>query len=408
MTVKKSQYLKMEILYFSRLSKRERNMKVTILALHLGYGGIEKYIITVANILCEEHDVEILTTYKIIEKPAFSIDKRVKIKYLSEGVFPNSKEFKNALNKKNLLLIVKEGMRSLKILHLKNKINRNSIKKCDNDIIISTREYHNKMIRKYAKDKIVKIATEHNHPCGNEGYIRKVLSSCRGFDYFLPISRELAEFYTKKFANTNTQVKYIPFCIEESSISVKPSFELPVYISVGRLSPEKGTVDLINVFEKILINQPNALLHIVGDGILMPLIKSIINEKKLNDNIIIHGFLNKKDIEQLYCQSSIFLMTSITESFGFVLLEAMSCGLPCIAFDSAQGANEIIENERNGYLIANRDPDLFAKKAVQLSNNYEKLVEMSLYSKKSLKKYSYENTKNQWLNFMHDIENIDI
>ena len=60
--------------------------KVSILSLHLGYGGIEKSVIALANLLCEKYDVEIACSYKLYDKPAFFIDKRVNVKYLTNKV----------------------------------------------------------------------------------------------------------------------------------------------------------------------------------------------------------------------------------------------------------------------------------------------------------------------------------
>jgi N-acetylglucosaminyldiphosphoundecaprenol N-acetyl-beta-D-mannosaminyltransferase len=64
--------------------------KISILSLHLGYGGIEKSIVSLANVLCEKYDVEIATVYKIYEKPVFDLDKRVKVHYLNpDTIVPN-------------------------------------------------------------------------------------------------------------------------------------------------------------------------------------------------------------------------------------------------------------------------------------------------------------------------------
>ena len=76
---------------------------------------------------------------------------------------------------------------------------------------------------------------------------------------------------------------------------------------------------------------------------------------KLTDSITVHGYLKRKEIDKLLNKSSIYLMTSYTESFGIVLIEAMSHGLPCIAFSSAEGANDLINNNENGYLVENRN-----------------------------------------------------
>ena len=67
--------------------------KVSILALHLGYGGIEKSVAALANMLCKKYEVEIACTYKLFEKPVFPIDDSVKIVYLTD-VKPNKVELK--------------------------------------------------------------------------------------------------------------------------------------------------------------------------------------------------------------------------------------------------------------------------------------------------------------------------
>ena len=74
--------------------------KVTFLALHLGYGGIEKCISTVANHLCNEYEVEIISTYQIYEEPAFLLDPRIKVTYLIHDK-PNRKELKEAILKED-------------------------------------------------------------------------------------------------------------------------------------------------------------------------------------------------------------------------------------------------------------------------------------------------------------------
>ena len=64
--------------------------KISILALHLGYGGIEKSIVSLANILCTRYEVEIASCYRLYDTSAFELDPRVKVKYLIKDLKPNS------------------------------------------------------------------------------------------------------------------------------------------------------------------------------------------------------------------------------------------------------------------------------------------------------------------------------
>ena len=63
--------------------------KISILALHLGYGGIEKCVVNLANTLCEKYIVEIATCYRLYDKSVFDLDERVKVKYLNKDLKPN-------------------------------------------------------------------------------------------------------------------------------------------------------------------------------------------------------------------------------------------------------------------------------------------------------------------------------
>lgn len=123
--------------------------KVAILSLHLGFGGIEKSVSALANLLCEKYEVEIACTYKLYEKPVFDIDERVKIKYLIPDLKPNREEVKLALKKKKFIKFFKEGIKSVKVLNLRKKTMIEYISSCDADVIISTRDIFNTWLGEY-------------------------------------------------------------------------------------------------------------------------------------------------------------------------------------------------------------------------------------------------------------------
>ena len=188
------------------------NKKIVILALHLGTGGAEKVISNLANLLSDNNDVEIISTYKLRNSPAFYISNKVTINYLTTNLEPNKQEIKNALKNFNLIRLVFEAFKSFKILILRKKLMVNAIKNLDCDIVISTRILHNNWVSKYAKSNIIKIAQEHNHHNNNVKYIKKLIRSLKNFDYFMPVSKELCDFYSKKISKP--KVIYIPNFID--------------------------------------------------------------------------------------------------------------------------------------------------------------------------------------------------
>lgn len=379
-------------------------MKITIYALHLGVGGVEKYVSTLANILIEISDVKIISTYKLENSPSFYIDPRVKIEYLLLNDNPNKDKIIKAIREKNIFNLIKEGWIAFRVISKKWIKNIFSVKTCQSDIIISTRIFHNRIISRFAKKSIIKIATEHNHHNNDEKYINNLVNSCKGFDYFIPISKYLSDYYTSIMSKNGVKTKYIRFCVDDIPNQSRSSLHSSNIISVGRFSPEKGFNDLIDVFT--IVNKINnkIILNLIGDGNEREFLENKVKEKNLSQNVIFHGFQNKEYVYTQLTQNSLYVMTSYTESFGLVLLEAMSCGLPCISFSTANGAKEIIDNNKNGILVPNRDKRLMAIHICKILKNKLQLKEMSDQALKTAELYNFKSTKQEWQKFILSIK----
>ena len=366
--------------------------KVTIIALHLGYGGIEKAITSLANSICDIYEVEVVSTYKLYDEPVFKLNKKVKVSYLIENLKPNHKELKEAFKS----FICKQIGTTLKILRLRKNKMISFIKKCNSDIIISTRDIHNRWLGKYAKANILKIGWEHNHHNNNNKYIKKVVNSVKNLDYFVLVSESLKDFYAKKLNNTKCKCIYIPNSLDE----IPSKLDTKNIISIGRLSKEKGYVDLIEVFKYVSLKYPDWKLNIIGDGLEREKIEERIKTYKLENNVILHGYRDKKYINKQLSKSSIYVMSSFTESFGIVLLEAFSYGIPCVAFDCAQGAHDLISNNWDGYLISNRDKEKMAKKIIDLIKNDNRRIIMGNNAHKKSLKYTSDIVKKSWIDIL--------
>lgn len=373
--------------------------KISILSLHLGYGGIEKSIVALANLLCNKYEVEIACTYDIYDKPAFKIDKKVKIKYLTKNIAPNKEEFNDAVANKKLTKIVSEGMKSVKILHIRKKTMVEYITNCNSDVIISTRDIFDSWLGDYGSKDCLKIGWEHNHHHGNMNYARNIITYASKLDYLVLVSNELKEFYAERLRNTKCKCVCIPNIIDKLPQYLSPLSKKRL-VSVGRLSPEKGFSDLLILYKGIHEIYPNWKLDIIGDGKDRALLEDYIKSNNLSDCVKLHGFRNKEYIDDILNDSSIYLMTSYTESFGIVLIEAMSHGVPCIAFSSAEGASEIIESGYNGYLIKNRNFEAYTKKVCDLIDSKEKRLELGRNGYESIKKYTGEEVIKSWLEIL--------
>ena len=117
--------------------------KITIFSLHLGYGGIEKSVVNLANLLSNDYKVEIISTYKIEETPAFEINPNVSVRYLITKYKPNRLEWKESIKKIRPIRFIKETYKAIVVLINRRRKTVNAIKKCDSDIM----NYKNVFIR---------------------------------------------------------------------------------------------------------------------------------------------------------------------------------------------------------------------------------------------------------------------
>jgi len=161
----------------------------------------------------------------------------------------------------------------------------------------------------------------------------------------------------------NSHVCVIPDMVSLNPTPTYSDCETKSVIFVGRFSTQKGIPDLLKIWELVYQRHPDWQLHMyAGYGDEDEKLKSYIEE--MGKGVVLHE--PTSDIFSKYKESSMLLLTSKFEPFGLVLPEAMSCGLPVVAFDCPYGPADIITDGEDGFLIKNRDIHAFADRVCQL------------------------------------------
>ena len=209
------------------------------------------------------------------------------------------------------------------------------------------------------------------------------------------VSETLKDFYKDK---VNAKCIYIPNALDYIP-KKKSKCQAHNLISIGRLSKEKGQLDLLEVIYLLKKDYKDIKLYLIGDGEEKKQLKKYINSHNLEKNVILTGFLSKNEIELKMLDSLIFVTTSYTESFGLAVLEACSYQIPVVAFDSADGLKPLLKNEC-GILISKRDK-------IKMKNAIIKLFEDKKYREKIAKNgyenslnYSLDNVSKLWFNLL--------
>lgn len=158
---------------------------------------------------------------------------------------------------------------------------------------------------------------------------------------------------------------------------------------IARYAPQKGHIYLIEAMPEILKEVPNVKFYFVGSdekGIKDNL-KERAKELGVEKNIIFADF--SPDPVGLMSQFDIFVLSSLWEGFGLVLLEAMSVGRPIVATNVGP-IPEIIQDGKNGFLVSPRDSKKLAEKIIILLKDKNLREKMGNAGKERLKEFSIE------------------
>lgn len=374
------------------LKKNIKSNKISFLTLHLGYGGIETSTINTANALINDYDVEIISFYHLNNDQEKLLNKKVKVKYLYDGE-PNREKFLNNLKEKKLFMTFIEGLKSFKILLLKKYLLINEIISSDSKFIVSTRWDFSILLSKYKSKSTIAIAQEHHHHNNNQKYIKVLKNKYKKIDYLFALTNSLAKDYNEFLKhNKNIKIVVVPNMLIYYPDKIS-ELKYDNVIYVGRLHKGKKVADLIDIVDK---TKNVKKFYIIGDGEDYNELNKIIKLKKLENKIDLLGYKNQLEIGKYLRKSSIFVLSSISEGLPMVLLEAMSYGIPCIAFRTDSGISDIIINNKNGYIIDYRDKEEFSKKIDYLLNDK---VLIKTFSKNAIKKsqeFSSSNILKIW------------
>jgi len=161
-----------------------------------------------------------------------------------------------------------------------------------------------------------------------------------------------------------------------------------VIINVNRIEKEKGVSYLIEALPLIRKEIENVRLIMIGKGSDEPRIYSLIHKYGLQD--IVKHFRDVEDslLFNYYSLADIFVTPTIYEGLPLVVLEAMACGLPIIATNTAENP-QVVKDGKNGYLVPVADSKAIAD-AVLKMHDKGKIKKMSEYSKCIIKDYDWK------------------
>ena len=367
--------------------------KITFLLLHLNYGGLEKQVTTLANELAKSYDVELVVLYDLLNgKSFYKLNANIKVKFVLKYGPIKAKQLKEMLKKIKIIELFKSLAKDIKLIFTKYFGVRKIVNNMKTDVLISSRIEFSRQIK---RRDILTISQEHSY-VDTPSYVKKVKKSFKNIKYLVVMTDKAKENYQKWLNGNNTYTKVIKIPNAINSTNKKATLDSNQIISVGRLEDVKDFETLILVFSMCLAQNNNLRLEIVGDGSKKEELVNLCKSLNILDYVRFTGKLDSNQVEGEMLKSSLFLLTSKSESFSLVLVEASSLGIPCISFDIDVGPREIIKDGKNGFIIKDRNKELMKKKILEIMNSRDVRNEIGNNAKINAEKYYIENVVNEW------------
>ena len=188
----------------------------------------------------------------------------------------------------------------------------------------------------------------------------------------------------------------IPFTVDQVSTLTSKRV-----VSIGRYAYEKGNDLLLRAWAKVEKSCQDWILDIYGMGNQAPY-KALMHELGIDETRChLHDCL--ANVKGVYLDSSVFTLPSRFEGFGLVIIEAMACGVPVVAFDCENGPRNIITNNQNGILVKPFDVDEYADSLLRLMQDDQFRSQMGNQAFESSKQYYIEDIALQWKELFDDV-----
>jgi glycosyltransferase involved in cell wall biosynthesis len=323
-----------------------------------GMGGTIRAAINLAGYLADRYEVEIISTYRRNDEPYFAFDPRVKVVALDdqrEGALSRRRRWlRKLLSRFSSALyhpadIRKHNHSLWTDLQLVRHMRRAE------GIAIASRPGQIIQLADLALPGLITVGLEQMNLGSHAKNLRKaMIRRYRKLDGLAVLTDQDRQAYERAMNGTAPPMWRLPNTVREiepprADLSAKRIF------AAGRLTPQKGYDFLLDAWAPVARKHPDWELKICGNGQSRSRLEERIEEEGIGGQTILAGPTN--DVPGEMAQASVYALSSRFEGFPLVLVEAMSKGMACVAFDCPTGPADIIDDHRNGLLVPAKDVD---------------------------------------------------
>jgi glycosyltransferase involved in cell wall biosynthesis len=367
-------------------------------------GGTARTVLSTAEHLVRSYDVEIVTLVREVEEPHFPVPAEVRLTVLddrTDGRATRRGVFARCLSRLPSVLWhdVEQAYPEMSMLVDVELVR--ALRSLDADIVVGTRHGLTVLLGELSPPGVITVAQVHLATVQQHPDLRSaVRRQSRRLDAVAVLTQDEMRDHKVLLEGASTKLVHIPNAVPPLGPGVA-SPDSKVVVAVGRLRRQKGFDLLIPAFERVVASRPDWQLRIFGEGSERDRLQRLIVERGLQHHVRLLGWSSAMGEE--LAAASLFVLSSRSEGFPMVLLEAMSKGLPVVSFDCPYGPGELITSGVDGLLVPPEDVDGLAAALLELIGDDAERAAKGRAALRTASQYDAAHIAARWTRFYDEL-----
>jgi glycosyltransferase involved in cell wall biosynthesis len=364
---------------------------VRILLTHAyGFGGTIRTTLNIAGALAGDRDVEVISVIRRRQRPFFAFPPGVRVTALEDSTSGGRKLLRSL---PSLLVHPDDYAYPFCSLYSDLLLVR-TLRRMPPGVLVTTRPAYNLLAARLAPAGVLTVGQEHQHFGAHRPRLaRDVRRHYRRLTALTVLTDADRHDYSALLEGSATQVAQVPNALVALD-GGSPDLDARVVVAAGRLNGQKGFDLLIPAFAPVARAHPDWQLRIYGSGHQRPLLRRLIGEHDLYENVFLMGATRR--LGDAFAAASVFVLSSRFEGFGMVLAEAMSKGLAVVSFDCPRGPGEIVSHGEDGLLVPPGDVEALSRAMLELVEDAGERRRLGAAAREAAQRYELPAIADRW------------
>jgi len=355
-------------------------------------GGTIRTTFQTAGKLADDHDVEVMSVYRLRDRPGLELDPRVRLRALTDLRPARVRRAARPAVSRPSRLIHPADARYPMFNLLTDAALMRFLKSTRDGVLVGTRPGLNLAMARHARAGVVRIGQDHMNLDYPSALLSAIAERYPRLDAVNALTEDTAAGY-RELLGPATRVVCIPNAAPPLP-GRRAALDAPVVVAAGGLTRRKGFDRLLQAWARLAPDHPDWRLRIFGDGPYRGELEQHIDDLGIRRSARLCGH-SQRLLDEL-AGASVFAMTSRKEGFPMVILEAMSVGLPVVAYDCPTGPRDIVSDGVDGHVVPDGRTRLFTEALGGLMQDADRRRRFGVAALEKATQYRIDAIADRW------------